>query len=53
VLDENPSIAKILEPVFKSLDLTTLQTLNAKIQVEGLDAKSVAEEYLKDQGFLK
>jgi osmoprotectant transport system substrate-binding protein len=53
VLDENPSIAKILEPVFNSLDLTTLQTLNAKIQVEGLDAKSVAEEYLKDQGFLK
>jgi osmoprotectant transport system substrate-binding protein len=53
VLDENPSIAKILEPVFKSLDLTTLQTLNAKIQVEGLDAKSVAEEYLKDKGFLK
>jgi osmoprotectant transport system substrate-binding protein len=53
VLDENPSIAKILEPVFKSLNLTTLQTLNAKIQVEGLDAKSVAEKYLKDKGFLK
>jgi osmoprotectant transport system substrate-binding protein len=53
VLDKNPSIAKILEPVFKSLDLVTLQTLNAKIQVEGLDAKSVAEEYLKDKGFLK
>ncbi|MDT8396298.1 MAG: ABC transporter substrate-binding protein [bacterium] len=53
VLDLNPSIARILEPVFRSLDLVTLQTLNAKIQVEGLDAKSVAETYLKEKGFLK
>ncbi|MDF1536743.1 MAG: ABC transporter substrate-binding protein [bacterium] len=53
VLDLNPSIARILEPVFRSLDLVTLQTLNARIQVEGLDAKSVAETYLKEKGFLK
>ena len=53
VLDKNPSIAGILEPVFKSLDLVTLQTLNARIQVEGLEAKSVAKGYLKEKGFLK
>jgi len=53
VLDRHPEIASILEPVFKSLDLMTLQTLNARIQVEGLDAKQVAESYLKEKGFLK
>ena len=43
----------MLEPVFASLDLTTLQTLNARIAVEGQDAKQVAAAYLKEKGFLK
>ena len=43
----------LLEPVFASLDLTTLQTLNARIAVEGQDAKQVAAAYLKEKGFLK
>ncbi len=53
VLDQYPVIEKVLEPVFRSLDLVTLQTLNAKIQVEGIDARRVAEGYLKEKGFLK
>jgi osmoprotectant transport system substrate-binding protein len=52
-LDKHPDIATILEPVFESLDLVTLQTLNARIQVEGIDAKEVARGYLKEKGFLK
>jgi osmoprotectant transport system substrate-binding protein len=53
ILDKNPEIETILKPVFESLDLLTLQTLNARIQVEGLDAKEVAMGYLKEKGFLK
>ena len=53
VLKENPRIAEILKPVFASLDLTTLQDLNARVQVGGEAAKAVATDYLKSKGFLK
>ena len=53
ILDKYPGIEVILKPVFESLDLEILQTLNARIQVEGLDAKEVAKGYLKEKGFLK
>lgn len=53
VLDKYPNIETILKPVFESLDLVTLQTLNARIQVEGIDAREVARGYLKEKGFLK
>jgi len=53
VLDMYPDIESILEPVFMSLDLVKLQTLNGKIVVEGQDAGAVAEEYLKANNFLK
>lgn len=52
-LKENPKIAEILKPVFASLDLATLQTLNARVQVGGEPAKAVATDYLKSKGFLK
>jgi osmoprotectant transport system substrate-binding protein len=53
VLKENPKIAEILKPIFASLDLTTLQKLNARVQVGGEAAKAVATDYLKSKGFLK
>ncbi|SCY20866.1 osmoprotectant transport system substrate-binding protein [Microvirga guangxiensis] len=53
VLKENPKIAEILKPVFSSLDLTTLQKLNARVQVGGEAAKAVAADYLKSKGFIK
>lgn len=53
VYDKYPEIATILEPVFKSLDLVTLQTLNGKIAVEGQNATDVARNYLTTKGFLK
>ena len=53
MLDRYPEIAGILKPVFESLDLVTLQTLNAKIAVEGLSAESVARKYLTEAGFLE
>ena len=53
VLEKHPEIKRALDPVFTSLSLQILQALNAKIAVEGQDAKSVAEEYLAANGFLK
>jgi osmoprotectant transport system substrate-binding protein len=53
VLEKNPKIKEVLEPVFRSLTLETLQTLNAKVAVEGQDAKKVARDYLTEKGFLR
>ncbi|MEX3019935.1 ABC transporter substrate-binding protein [Kluyvera sp. STS39-E] len=53
VLKAYPQLEQWLKPVFASLDEKTLQTLNAKIAVEGLDAKSVAAGYLKQKGWAK
>lgn len=53
VLDQYPAIRDALNPVFASLDLATLQDLNAKIAVDGQDAKQVAAAYLKQKGFVK
>jgi osmoprotectant transport system substrate-binding protein len=52
-LKKNPKIATVLAPVFKLLDGPTLQSLNAKIQLEGQDAKKVAGDFLKSKGLLK
>jgi osmoprotectant transport system substrate-binding protein len=52
-LKENPKIGEILKPIFASLDLATLQKLNARVQVGGEPAKAVATDYLKSKGFLK
>ncbi|ECC1658962.1 ABC transporter substrate-binding protein [Salmonella enterica subsp. salamae] len=53
VLQAYPQIADWLHPVFASLDEKTLQQLNAKIAVEGLDAKKVAADYLRQKGWVK
>lgn len=53
VLEKHPKIRAILDPIFHSLSLEVLQTLNAKIVVDGLDAKSVATRYLTEKGFIK
>jgi len=52
-LKANPKIADILKPIFESLDLATLQELNARVQVNGEPAKAVAADFLKSKGFLK
>ena len=53
VLAKYPKIREVLAPVFKTLDGVTLQTLNAKISLEGQDAKKVAADYLKSKGLIK
>ncbi|EMX5808338.1 ABC transporter substrate-binding protein [Salmonella enterica] len=53
VLQAYPQIADWLQPVFASLNEKTLQQLNARIAVEGLDAKKVAADYLRQKGWVK
>jgi len=53
ILAQFPEIEELLNPVFQSLDLVTLQKLNSQIAVEGQNAAQVAESYLRDQGFLR
>lgn len=53
VLKANPQIAQLVKPLMESFDRETLQQLNARVQINGESAQSVAEDYLKDAGFLK
>lgn len=52
ILEKYPEIADILNPVFNSLDLVSLQTLNGRIAVNGEEAVKVAQSYLEENGFL-
>ncbi|OAT78946.1 osmoprotectant uptake system substrate-binding protein [Mangrovibacter phragmitis] len=52
VLKEHPGIAAWLKPVFGALDEKTLQQLNARIAVEGVDAGTVAQTWLKAHHFV-
>ena len=53
VLARYPKIRALLAPVFRTLDTTTLQTLNARIALEGQDARQVAADYLKAKGLVR
>ncbi|MDR3370790.1 ABC transporter substrate-binding protein [Rhodoferax sp.] len=52
-LKHYPQVAAVLAPIFKSLDEVTLQQLNARIQLEGINAHKVAGDYLRSKGFIK
>jgi osmoprotectant transport system substrate-binding protein len=47
VLDAHPTIAPALDRVFARLNGDTLRQLNARIAVDGEDAKTVAADFLK------
>ena len=53
VLARFPGMPGWLGPVFSALSLDTLRQLNARISVDGIDAKAVAAEFLRARGFLK
>jgi osmoprotectant transport system substrate-binding protein len=52
VMQRYPQIPSLLEPVFASLTLEILQTLNARIAVGGEEAATVAGDYLHAGHFL-
>ncbi|MCS0504824.1 glycine betaine ABC transporter substrate-binding protein OsmF [Ancylobacter mangrovi] len=51
-LDAYPKIAELLAPAFEGLTLETLQHLNAQVQLNGMEARSVAQDYLRSKGLL-
>jgi len=53
VLKRYPAIEKTLGAVFAKLDLVTLQTLKARVAVNGEAADAVAASWLKAQGLVK
>jgi len=52
ILADHPEIKEILAPIFATLNLQTLQSLNGRIQVGGEPAAAVAQDYLTEAGFL-
>jgi len=52
VYEMYPEIEGLLKPVFESLDLESLQSLNASIAIEGLDAGYVAEQFLRSKSLI-
>lgn len=53
VIRANPEIAGILNPIFRSLDNITLQTLNARVEVDGENPADVAASWLTENGFIE
>ena len=52
-LDANPEIAEILNKIAKKLDDTTMSKLNYLVDIEEKEPKKVAEDWLKEEGFIK
>jgi len=53
VLERNPGVAPALDKVFATLTREMLQKLNARIAVDGEDARAVAADYLKSQSLMQ
>ncbi len=52
VLDKYPELPGILKPLSEKLDTATIQRLNAEVDVEHKDVKSVAQAWLTEEGLL-
>ncbi len=52
IAEKYPEIGTELAPVFKALTLEKLQELNGRIQANGESAQTVAEDFLKSNGFI-
>lgn len=53
VIEKNPEIEEITNSVSGSLDLTTMQQLNAAVDIEKQDPADVAKEHLEKSGLLE
>lgn len=53
IYNSYPELSSILDPIFVTLDLVTLQSLNAQIAIDGKNPSDVARTYLTSKGFLK
>lgn len=53
IVRANPEITGILNPIFRALDNVTLQTLNARVEVDGENPADVAASWLAEGGFIE
>lgn len=53
VLDKYPAIATIMDELSPKLTTEQMQTLNAKVDVDGEEPAKVASDWLKEQGLIK
>ncbi|MGI6686475.1 MAG: glycine betaine ABC transporter substrate-binding protein [Bacillota bacterium] len=53
VLDANPEIADILNPISAKLDTATMTELNYQVDIEEKRPEVVAKEWLQAEGFIK
>ena len=53
VLEANPGMEDTLNKVSESLDLTTMQRLNAQVDLEKKEPEDVARQHLEENGLLK
>lgn len=53
LLQKNPQIKDLIEPVAAKLDDATLTELNRKVDVEGQTPSDVAENWLRSEGFIR
>jgi len=51
-LEKYPAIADVLNPIAKKLDTDTMTTLNMKVDIEEMEPKEVAQEWLEQEGLL-
>ncbi len=52
VFDQHPQIADLFAPIAEALDTETMQTLNARVDVDGEDPADVARDWLEENGFI-
>ena len=52
VLRSAPELTEIFRGISEKLDTATMRRLNARVDVEGLTEEEVAEEWLREKGFI-
>ena len=50
---EHPEILEVLEPIVQSLTTEKMTELNSQVSNEGLKPEQVAEDFLREEGFIK
>lgn len=53
ILEKEPKIADILNPISAVLDNATMQALNAQVDLDQKEYKEVASAFLKEKGFIR
>ena len=53
IIRQYPQLPGIIKPLMESLGSDTLRRLNARVQIDGESAQTVAADYLHARGFLK